>query len=68
MKIYTTMYESDILCFIDGRRVTQEEVKNFPTSEIQSVTVLSRGSKAALEWGEEGKTHDIILMKTKVLH
>lgn len=68
VKIYTTMYESDILCFIDGRRVTQEEVKNFPTSEIKSVTVLSRGSKAALEWGEEGKTHDIILMKTKVLH
>lgn len=68
VKIFTTMYESDTLYLIDGRRATQEEVKNQPTTEIKSVTVLSRGSKAALEWGEEGSTHNIILIKTKVLN
>ena len=39
----------------------------FPVAEIQSVTVLSRGSEAALDWGEEVRTHDIILMKNKSL-
>ena len=40
-------------------------MKEISSSNISSVTVLKRGSEAALNHGEIGKTHNIVIIKTK---
>ena len=50
---------------INGKPASSKEMKEISSSNISSVVVLKRGSEAALNHGEIGKTHNIVIIKTK---
>ena len=65
LKIFTKASKENILYVVDGKPATSQEVKDIAPSKISNVVVLKRGSKAAMDHGEIGKTHDICIVKTK---
>ena len=65
LKIFTKASKENILYVVDGKSATSQEVKDIAPSKISNVVVLKRGSKAAMDYGEVGKTHDICIIKTK---
>lgn len=65
LKIFTKASKENILYVVDGKSATSQEVKDIAPSKISNIVVLKRGSKAAMEHGEIGKTHDICIIKTK---
>ena len=65
LKIFTKASKENILYVVDGKSATSQEVKDIASSKISNVIVLKRGSKAAMDHGEIGKTHDICIIKTK---
>ena len=65
LKIFTKASKENILYVVDGKSATSQEVKDIASSKISNIVVLKRGSKAAMDYGEVGKTHDICIIKTK---
>ena len=65
LKIFTKASKDNVLYVVDGKPATSQEVKDIASSKISNVVVLKRGSKAAMDYGEVGKTHDICIIKTK---
>ena len=65
LKIFTKASKENILYVVDGKSATSQEVKDIDPSKISNIVVLKRGSKAAMDYGEVGKTHDICIVKTK---
>ena len=65
LKIVTKASKENILYVVDGKSATSQEVKDIAPSKISNIVILKRGSKAAMEHGEIGKTHDICIIKTK---
>lgn len=65
LKIFTKASKDNVLYVVDGKPATSQEVKDIAQSKISNVVILKRGSKAAMEHGEIGKTHDICIIKTK---
>ena len=65
LKIFTKASKENILYVVDGKSATSQEVKDIAPSKISNIVVLKRGSKAAMDHGEIGKTHDICIIKTK---
>lgn len=65
VKIFTKASKENILYVVDGKSATSQEVKDITPSKISNIVVLKRGSKAAMDYGEVGKTHDICIVKTK---
>ena len=65
LKIFTKASKENILYVVDGKSATSQEVKDIAPSKILNIVVLKRGSKAAMDYGEVGKTHDICIIKTK---
>lgn len=65
LKIFTKASKENILYVVDGKSATSQEVKDMASSKISNIVVLKRGSKAAMDHGEIGKTHDICIIKTK---
>lgn len=65
LKIFTKASKENILYVVDGKSATSQEVKDIAPSKISNIIVLKRGSKAAMDYGEVGKTHDICIVKTK---
>lgn len=65
LKIFTKASKENILYVVDGKSATSQEVKDIASSKISNIVVLKRGSKAAMDHGEIGKTHDICIIKTK---
>lgn len=65
LKIFTKASKDNVLYVVDGKSATSQEVKDIAPSKISNVVVLKRGSKAAMDYGEVGKTHDICIVKTK---
>ena len=65
IKIFTKASEDSISYIINGKPASSKEMKEISSSNISSVTVLKRGSEAALNHGEIGKTHNIVIIKTK---
>ena len=65
LKIFTKASKDNVQYVVDGKPATSQEVKDIAPSKISNVVVLKRGSKAAMEHGEIGKTHDICIIKTK---
>ncbi|WP_308246260.1 hypothetical protein [uncultured Prevotella sp.] len=65
LKIFTKASKENILYVVDGKSATSQEVKDIAPSKISNIVILKRGSKAAMEHGEIGKTHDICIIKTK---
>lgn len=65
LKIFTKASKENILYVVDGKSATSQEVKDIAQSKISNIVILKRGSKAAMEHGEIGKTHDICIIKTK---
>ena len=65
LKIFTKASKENILYVVDGKSATSQEVKDIAPSKISNVVILKRGSKAAMDHGEIGKTHDICIIKTK---
>ncbi len=65
LKIFTKASKENILYVVDGKSATSQEVKDIAPSNISNIVVLKRGSKAAMDHGEIGKTHDICIIKTK---
>lgn len=65
LKIFTKASKDNVLYVVDGKPATSQEVKDIAPSKISNIVVLKRGSKAAMEHGEIGKTHDICIIKTK---
>lgn len=65
LKIFTKASKENILYVVDGKSATSQEVKDIAPSKISNIVVLKRGSKAAMDYGEVGKTHDICIVKTK---
>ena len=65
LKIFTKASKDNVLYVVDGKPATSQEVKDIAPSKISNVVVLKRGSKAAMDHGEIGKTHDICIIKTK---
>ena len=65
LKIFTKASKENILYVVDGKSATSQEVKDIAPSKISNIVVLKRGSKAAMDYGEVGKTHDVCIIKTK---
>ena len=65
LKIFTKASKDNVQYVVDGKSATSQEVKDIAPSEISNIVVLKRGSKAAMDHGEIGKTHDICIIKTK---
>ena len=65
LKIFTKASKENILYVVDGKSATSQEVKDIAPSKISNIVILKRGSKAAMDYGEVGKTHDICIVKTK---
>lgn len=65
LKIFTKASKDNVLYVVDGKPATSQEVKDIAPSKISNIVVLKRGSKAAMDHGEIGKTHDICIIKTK---
>lgn len=65
LKIFTKASKDNVQYVVDGKPATFQEVKDIAPSKISNVVVLKRGSKAAMDYGEVGKTHDICIVKTK---
>lgn len=65
LKIFTKASKENILYVVDGKSAKSQEVKDIAPSKISNIVVLKRGSKAAMDYGEVGKTHDICIVKTK---
>lgn len=65
LKIFTKASKDNVLYVVDGKPATSQEVKDIAPSKISNIVVLKRGSKAAMDYGEVGKTHDICIIKTK---
>ena len=65
VKIFTRANKENILYVVDGKSATSQEVKDIDPSKISNIVVLKRGSKAAMDHGEIGKTHDICIIKTE---
>ena len=65
LKIFTKASKDNVLYVVDGKPATSQEVKDIAPSKISNVVVLKRGSKAAMDYGEVGKTHDMCIIKTK---
>lgn len=65
LKIFTKASKDNVQYVVDGKPATSQEVKDIAPSKISNVVVLKRGSKAAMDYGEVGKTHDICIVKTK---
>ncbi len=65
MKVFTKATIENKIFVLDGKRVTYKEIANIPVDKVAGITVLKRGSKEALAFGAEGKTHDIYKMTTK---
>lgn len=65
LKIFTKASKDNVQYVVDGKPATSQEVKDIAPSKISNIVVLKRGSKAAMEHGEIGKTHDICIIKTK---
>lgn len=65
LKIFTKASKENILYVVDGKSATSQEVTDIDPSKISNIVVLKRGSKAAMDYGEVGKTHDICIVKTK---
>ena len=65
LKIFTKASKDNVQYVVDGKPATFQEVKDITPSKISNVVVLKRGSKAAMDYGEVGKTHDICIVKTK---
>ena len=65
LKIFTKASKDNVLYVVDGKPATSQEVKDIAPSKISNIVILKRGSKAAMEHGEFGKTHDICIIKTK---
>lgn len=65
VRIFTKASKENISYEVDGKPATSQEVKDIAPSKISNVVVLKRGSKAAMDYGEIGKTHDICIIKTK---
>ena len=65
MKIFTKATTGNIVYIINGKPTTYREISDIPASKISNINVLKRGSKAALKYGENGKTHDIVIIETK---
>lgn len=65
IKIFTKASEDSISYIINGKPASSKEMKEISSSNISNVTVLKRGSEAALNHGEIGKTHNIVIIKTK---
>ena len=65
LKIFTKASKDNVSYVVDGKPATSQEVKDIAPSKISNVVILKRGSKAAMDHGEIGKTHDICIIKTK---
>lgn len=65
LKIFTKASKDNVQYVVDGKSATSQEVKDITPSKISNIVVLKRGSKAAMDYGEVGKTHDICIIKTK---
>lgn len=65
LKIFTKASKENILYVVDGKSATSQEVKDISSSKISNIVILKRGSKAAMDHGEIGKTYDICIIKTK---
>ena len=65
LKIFTKASKDNVLYVVDGKPATSQEVKDIAPSKISNIVVLKRGSKAAMDYGEVGKTHDVCIIKTK---
>lgn len=65
LKIFTKASKDNVLYVVDGKPATSQEVKDIAQSKISNIVILKRGSKAAMEHGEIGKTHDVCIIKTK---
>lgn len=65
LKIFTKASKDNVSYVVDGKPATSQEVKDIAPSKISNVVILKCGSKAAMDHGEIGKTHDICIIKTK---
>ena len=65
LEIFTEHLPDAITYFIDGQPATKEAFSSLSPERIKKVTVLKRGSAAAIDACPEGKTNDIYQITTK---
>ena len=66
IEIFTQSLPDDIIYYINGRlAAAKEALKSLSPERIKRVTVLKRGSAAAINACPEGKTNDIYQITTK---
>lgn len=62
-KIFISNKSNNYLCFIDGKKITKEELDKFPSGQIKKMEVI-KGDEAIEKYGEKGK-NGVILITTK---
>ena len=55
----------DYICVVDGVEMSKEDMKKISPDTILNMVIHKKGSEAAVQYGERGKTHNIILITTK---
>lgn len=66
IKLTTKKAADNTVWYMDGKRVDEAEVMKLKPSEIKSIEVLKSGSTEAIKvGGEEGKTHNYMMVKLK---
>lgn len=56
----------DFILFVNGKRVTRDEMEKLPPEKIKSANVYKAGTKKAIEMaGEDGKKRSVLSMKVK---
>ena len=65
IEIFTLRLPDAITYFIDGEPATKDAFKSLSPENIKKVTVLKRGSWAAMKASPDGKTNDIYQITTK---
>lgn len=65
IEIFTLRLPDAITYFIDGEPATKDAFKSLSPENIKKVTVLKRGSWAAMKTSPDGRTNDIYQITTK---
>lgn len=65
MKIFTKATIDNVVYKLNGKPASYREISDIPSSKVSNINVLKRGSKAAMKYGKDGETHDIVLVSTK---
>lgn len=65
MKIFTKKKSADVSYFINGEKADKSGFRRLSPLSVKDIKVLKRGTAQAIKACDEGKDHDVYLIRTK---